>query len=163
MSLRVRACLLLSTACLVPLHAQDRVVEAPLPESGVRIGPRPAPAGASSTVLCVDRGEAAWVLVYGLPARDATAPCAQPAMQRVAARDAAALARRLKTWQVHDIAPEAQAALRVVTLAVQQPAVPVGLTWDGGMAITATDYSDAERRLAAYRADPKGYAARYWK
>ena len=64
---------------------------------------------------------------------------------------------------VHEVQPEAGVASRVLALARQQPGMPVGLTWDGGMAVTAGDYTAAERRLETYRADPAGYAARYWR
>lgn len=44
-------------------------------------------------------------------------------------------------------------ALRT-TLAAN-PGVPVGVTWDGGFAITFQDYRAAERRLAAQRSAPR--------
>ena len=73
-----------------------------------------------------------------------------------------ALEAKLHRWIVHESQPAAKVAQRVVALALQQPGMPVGLTWDGGMAVTANDYAHAERRLQAYRDDPQGYAMKYW-
>lgn len=36
------------------------------------------------------------------------------------------------------------------------------MTFEGGMAITWSDYSAAEKRHAAWQADPTGYARSQW-
>ena len=61
-----------------------------------------------------------------------------------------------------DVAGDAQTLAAASHHAAFNTANALG-PWLGGMAITANDYSAAERRLAAYRADPQGYAAKYWR
>ena len=113
-------------------------------------------------LLCVDRAQEAWLLVYGVLPQDRQRDCAKDGMQQVPRAQADALRAQLRRWILHDSMPGMDAAARVVELALQEPGLPVGLTWDGGMAITANDYAAAERRLAAYRTDPQGYAIKYW-
>lgn len=153
-------CLLM--ALLVPASA-CAVEEAALPHQPLRIGRGDAnAAGHAVAAICLDTAQPAWALLYGVLPQDAGRACAHPDMARVQRGEFAALQRRLRGWLVHESQPDADVAARVVALVQQQPGMPVGLTWDGGMAVTATDYTDAERRLAAYRADPRGYARRYW-
>ncbi len=149
---------------MVALLAASPAGDSPLPHQPLRIGRSDANAqGNAVAAICVDQAQPAWTLLYGVLPQDAKRPCARADMERVAQRDFPALQRRLHTWLLHEDQPEAHVAERVVELARQQPGLPVGLTWDGGMAITANDYTAAERRLAAYRADPQGYAAKYWR
>ena len=84
-------------------------------------------------------------------------------MRRVRSADIDALPARLRGWLRHEVQPAADVATRVVVLARQRPGSPVGLTWDGGMAITANDYKAAEQRLRAYESNPQAYALRYWR
>ena len=150
----------IATTLLLALSVQ----EAPLPHQPLRLGCSDANAQGNAVVaICVDRAQPAWTLLYGVLPQDDGRPCARADMERVKQRDFPALQRRLHNGLLHEEQPEAGVAARVVELARQQPGMPVGLTWDGGMAITANDYSAAERRLAAYRADPQGYAAKYWR
>lgn len=153
-------CLLI--ALLAPASARA-VEEAALPHQPLRIGRSDANAAGHAVVaICLDTAQPAWTLLYGVLPQDAGRACAHPDMTRVQRAGFTALQRRLRGWLVHEAQPDADVAARVVALVQQQPGMPVGLTWDGGMAVTATDYTDAERRLAAYRADPHGYARRYW-
>lgn len=150
-------------ALLPPLPARA-VEESPLPQQALRIGRSDANAqGHAVVAICLDQAQPAWTLLYAVLPQDAGRPCAHPDMQRVLRRDFPALERRLRAWLVYEVQPEAGVASRVLALARQQPGMPVGLTWDGGMAVTAGDYTAAERRLETYRADPAGYAARYWR
>ena len=149
---------------LLPIAIAALLAASPLPHQPLRIGRGDANAQGNAVVaICVDQAQPAWTLLYGVLPQDGKRPCARADMQRVAQRDFPALQRRLHAWLLHEDQPEAGVAERVVALARQQPGMPVGLTWDGGMAITANDYTAAERRLAAYRADPQGYAAKYWR
>ena len=149
----------IATTLLLALSVQ----EAPLPHQPLRLGRSDANAQGNAVVaICVDRAQPAWTLLYGVLPQDGGRPCARADMERVKQRDFPALQRRLHNGLLHEEQPEAGVAARVVELARQQPGMPVGLTWDGGMAITANDYSAAERRLAAYRANPARYAAQHW-
>lgn len=40
------------------------------------------------------------------------------------------------------------------------PKTPIGLTWNGGIAMSFNDYEHAKRMYKAYRADPEAYARR---
>ena len=163
MRLRVLACLVLSCLCASESSAQQQVVESPLPPQSVRIGRGDAnPQGHAATHLCVDWSQQAWLLVYAVLPQDLHRSCAKADMERVPRARADALEAKLHCWIVHESQPAAKVAQRVVALALQQPGMPVGLTWDGGMAVTANDYAHAERRLQAYRDDPQGYAMKYW-
>ncbi len=152
----------LSVIALAVLMAAP-VQESPLPQHSLRVGRSDANTqGNAVTTICVDQAQPAWTLLYGVLPQDAGTPCARADMQRVKRRDFPALQRRLQAWLVHEDQPDTRVTARVIDLARQQPGMPVGLTWDGGMAITANDYSAAERRLAAYRANPARYAAQHW-
>lgn len=154
---------LLMVPSVSPLHAQT-VKEEPLPKQSLRIGRSDANTqGNAVTAICVDQAQPAWTLIYGVLPQDKARPCARGDMKRVKQGDFPALQRRLRDGLLHEVQPESDVAARVMALARQQPGMPIGLTWDGGMAITATDYRAAEKRLAAYRADPQGYAAMYWR
>lgn len=139
------------------------VEEQPLPHQPLRIGRMDENVqGNLVAAICVDQEQPAWTLVYGVLPQDAARPCARKDMKKIEAREFGELQRNLRAWLLHEVQPEADVVARVLALARQQPGMPVGLTWDGGMAITANDYTAAERRLAAYRADPQGYAAKHW-
>ena len=142
---------------------RHKPVETPLPAQAVWIGRGTAKPVGPAVAICVDQLQPAWTLIYGVPARDSNAPCARRGMHRVPNADINALPARLRSWMRHEVQPAADVATRAVALARQQPGLPVGLTWDGGMAITASDYRAAEQRLRAYEADPQGYAMRYWR
>lgn len=107
--------------------------------------------------ICVDDTQPAWILLYGLSHDDPDA-CAQPEMERVAVHELPGLRRRLQTWLIREEQRESRIVDRVLALVGGQPGIPMGLTWDGGLAVTANDYSAAARRLAAYQADPGGHA-----
>ena len=156
MRLRVLACLVLSCLCASESSAQQQVVESPLPPQSVRIGRGDAnPQGHAATHLCVDWSQQAWLLVYAVLPQDLHRSCAKADMERVPRARADALEAKLHRWIVHESQPAAKVAQRVVALALQQPGMPVGLTWDGGMAITYNDYNAAEKRHAAYLKDSK--------
>lgn len=139
------------------------VEEQPLPHQPLRIGRMDENVQRNLVAaICVDREQPAWTLIYGVLPQDATRPCARKEMKKIEAREFPELQRNLRGWLLHEVQPEADVVARVLALARRQPGMPVGLTWDGGMAITANDYTAAERRLAAYRADPQGYAAKHW-
>jgi hypothetical protein len=113
--------------------------------------------------ICVEHTQPAWILLYGMPLSGGATACAWPDMERVGVRELPGLRRRLQTWLIHEEQPESRVIERVLALVDGQPGMPVGLTWDGSMAFTANDYTAAERRLTAYRADPHGYAAEHWQ
>lgn len=137
--------------------------ELPLPHQPLRIGRMDENVQENLVAaICVDQGQPAWTLIYGVLPQDAARPCARKEMKKIEAREFPELQRSLRGWLLHEFQPEADVIARVFALARQQPGMPVGLTWDGGMAITANDYTAAERRLVAYRADPRGYAAKHW-
>jgi hypothetical protein len=60
------------------------------------------------------------------------------------------IAERLASWIGPDRRTHALAKDLCATLC-DAPGVPIGVTWDGGLAITASDYRAAERRLALAR------------
>lgn len=50
--------------------------------------------------------------------------------------------------------PDQRAAAGVVELLHRYPSTPIGLTWNGGIAITRNDYRFAERTYQQFQADP---------
>lgn len=50
------------------------------------------------------------------------------------------------------------AAFELVAMTHAMPGVPIGLTWDGGLAVTANNYRQAERRLATQLGERQGDA-----
>jgi len=65
-------------------------------------------------------------------------------------QSAARLVRLVLSNEYPDI--DLRAAL--LELLVRHPGNPIGITWNGGIAITANDYREAEARLRRFREDP---------
>lgn len=63
----------------------------------------------------------------------------------------------VKTRIVKDEYPESRTTAGVVELVRKFPGTPIGLTWNGGIAITHMDYQHAKRIYARYKADPASY------
>ncbi|QTD44181.1 hypothetical protein [Ottowia testudinis] len=123
------------------------------PDSGIRLGKS---VGQKPTHVCIDfTSHAAWSLFYST----ADTTCAKPGMERIALAEFASPAIRGKLRQRvlmdafagYDVPAQINGYLKLV------PGGPIALTWDGGMAIQATDYSDAEKRHAVYIKDPAAY------
>ena len=53
--------------------------------------------------------------------------------------------------------PEVDVVDGLAKLLARHGDTPFGLTWNGGLAITANDYRHAERTFAAYTRDPKAF------
>jgi len=53
--------------------------------------------------------------------------------------------------------PQSRTVEGVVALLRKYPGTPVGLAWNGGIAITYNDYQYAKRSYAQYKADPAAY------
>jgi hypothetical protein len=53
--------------------------------------------------------------------------------------------------------PQSRTVEGVVALLRKYPGTPVGVTWNGGIAITYNDYQYAKRTYAQYKADPAAY------
>lgn len=113
-------------------------------DPGIRLGSAVGP----PTQVCIDTTSSlAWTLLYSTRDPD----CADAAMRQVRLADfPTATTRQMlssrvtrQTFPDHDVLGEIRAYL------MRFPRQPVGLTWDGGMAITAGDYAAAERRHAA--------------
>lgn len=147
----VPRCCALALACSLaviarPAAARDVVQGAP--DSGIRLGRTTA---APAIHVCIDSASSqAWTLLYST----ADAKCAEPRMQRVplAGFPDAATRRALRARILQDAFPDMDVLEQVKAWVAKFPAQPLGLTWDGGMAVTATDYSAAERRLEAWQA-----------
>lgn len=60
---------------------------------------------------------------------------------------------------VHDDYPNVDVTAGVLALIRRYPGAPIGLTWNGGIAITYNDYRHAETGYAMYQKDPKAYEA----
>ena len=63
----------------------------------------------------------------------------------------------VKTQIVKDEYPESRTTAGVVELVRKFPGNPIGLTWNGGIAITYLDYQHAKRIYEQYKADPASY------
>lgn len=140
--------------CLVSAAAvgQGQVIQG-APDSGVRLG---KPGGAEPTHVCIDtRSSPAWTLMVAT----AEAGCAKKGMERVALSEfgSPAVRQRLRTRVLRDALPGHDALRQIGLYLKQMPGAPIGLTWDGGMAITATDYRAADLRHAQYIKDPQAY------
>ncbi|GAB2506743.1 hypothetical protein [Lysobacter humi (ex Lee et al. 2017)] len=138
----------LATCALVPALV---LAAAGAPQARAMPGPRR---------ICIDDAPApvAWVALTQV---DATQAC----RGRVIPLDdiAGARARRhLRRHVRHDASPARDALREILLLLPEMPGVPLGLTWDDGIAVTAGDYRHAERRLAAYLRDPQAYARNNW-
>jgi hypothetical protein len=103
-----------------------------------RVMPEPPP----DTPVLVDARNPAWLCFVLQDTSD------DPTLERLKWQQfISQIAGRLAAWTAD---PRGAAALAVTlrqTLA-ENPGVPVGVTWDGGLAITFSDYRAAERRLA---------------
>jgi len=53
--------------------------------------------------------------------------------------------------------PQSRTVEGVVALLRKYPGTPIGLTWNGGIAITYNDYQYAKRTYEQYKADPTAY------
>lgn len=140
-------------ACTGAAWAQGGQVVQGAPDPGIRLG---KPAGGAPTHVCIDTTSSpAWTLMYAT----ADTGCAKKDMERVTVKDFAspALRQRLRTRVLRDaMAGSGQDALKQIgAFVLQMPGAPIGLTWDGGMAITHTDYMAAEKRHAAYLKETK--------
>lgn len=146
-----------------PVAMAQQVEVMPMPDSGVRIGGRDAPRGGLSHV-CIDAAESAWLVLYSAPDNDAALACAKKGMTRVpiAQFDTPATRRWIRGWMNHEIVPRMKVVDAVIEAVKRNPRAPIGLTFEGGMAITYSDYRDAEKRFAAWKADPVRYAREQW-
>lgn len=63
----------------------------------------------------------------------------------------------VKSQIVKDEYPESRTIAGVVELVRKFPGTPIGLTWNGGIAITYNDYQHAKRIYEQYKADPASY------
>jgi hypothetical protein len=50
--------------------------------------------------------------------------------------------------------PDIDLRAALLELLIRFPGKPIGITWNGGIAITANDYREAETRLSRFREDP---------
>ena len=66
--------------------------------------------------------------------------------------------RFLDSRILKDEYPGSKAVEGIVELLRRYPGTPVGVTWNGGVAITFKDYEHAKRLYKAYLEDPEGYA-----
>lgn len=146
-----------------PLAMAQKVDVLPLPDSGVRIGGE-GPAGGRASHVCIDAAELAWLVLYSAPAVDAGLQCARPGMRRVPMKqfDTPATRAWLRGWLKHEIAPRMRVIDAVIEAVKRNPRAPIGLTFEGGMAITYSGYRAAEKRHAAWQADPAAYAREQW-
>lgn len=53
--------------------------------------------------------------------------------------------------------PEIALLTGLLDMLIQYPGTPVGVTWNGGIAITAMDYQYADKMYQTYQADPEAY------
>ncbi len=105
--------------------------------------PEPPP----DTPVLVDAHNPAWLCFVLGGTRD------DRSLERVSWQQfASQIANRLAAWTADPSAAAALASTLRDTLA-DNPGTPVGVTWDGGLAITFSDYRAAERRLAKALAD----------
>lgn len=63
----------------------------------------------------------------------------------------------IKARIVKDEYPDSRAQAGLMELVRKFPGTPIGLTWNGGIAITYDDYQHAKRIYGEYRADPASY------
>ncbi len=133
--------------------AQGGQVVQGAPDPGIRLGKSGT---AAPTHVCIDSTSSpAWTLMYAT----ADAGCSKKEMERVTVKDfqSSAVRSRLRARVLRDaMAGTGQDALtQIGAFLVRMPGAPIGLTWDGGMAITYNDYNAAEKRHAAYLKDSK--------
>jgi hypothetical protein len=53
--------------------------------------------------------------------------------------------------------PDIQVAQGLIELLATNPGMPFGLTWNGGLAYTFSDYHYAQKTYRRYRENPEGY------
>lgn len=138
------AVLILLMATAVTAAPPQRMVIQGAPDSGLRL--RGSGSGASQ--VCVDTTSSpAWTLLYSTT----DASCAEPSMERdpLAEFPSTKLRRMLRARIIDDAFPDFDVLEQIAAFVRRYPSQPVGLTFDGGMAITATDYRAAEQRYAA--------------
>jgi hypothetical protein len=63
----------------------------------------------------------------------------------------------VKSRIIKDDYPESRAVAGIVELVRKFPGTPIGLTWNGGIAITRNDYRHSEKTYSLYKLDPAGY------
>jgi hypothetical protein len=63
----------------------------------------------------------------------------------------------IKSQIVKDEYPESGKVAGIVELLRKFPGTPIGLTWNGGIAITRIDYEHAKRTYEQYKTDPVSY------
>lgn len=155
---------LLSQTTTVPA-SRTRDGTAPVPHSPtglLRVQLTPV-AQLLAAVMMVER-EPAFAAFAGIPRGKASeAAAAIPAAKRAQVvtfpwpEFLARSSRLLSEIVIRNEYPEL--ALREGLLAVlaENPGVPIGVTWNGGIAITANDYSHARRSYDAFRLDPARY------
>lgn len=66
-------------------------------------------------------------------------------------------ASRLSRLVLRNDYPDIDLRAALLELLVRFPGNPIGITWNGGIAITANDYREAETRLRRFREDPARY------
>ncbi len=110
--------------------------------------------------VVIDRSAPAYAVLVALP--EGTSPPTARASALEVLAWAAFIARPedpVRRAILHDEYCRADLAAELARLLSSAPGVPFGVTWNGGLALTYADYRAAERRLAAWRADPAAYAA----
>lgn len=121
------------------------------------------PPGSPVECVLIDRSEPSYTVYMHVPAEFVaevrSQSAGQPGLELVpwagfAERSAELVAARI----VHDAYPGARAVEGVVALLERYPGTPIGLTWNGGIAITRNDYQFAKRSYTNHLARPGEYA-----
>lgn len=147
-NLQRRRCAALLFSLVGALPARSSVEAREIVQSATDSGIRLGGAVGAPTQVCIDTTSSlAWTLFYST--RDAG--CAHAAMRQVRLADfpTAPTRQMLNSRVTRQTFPDQDVLGEIRAYLIRFPHQPIGLTWDGGMAITAGDYDAAERRHAA--------------
>lgn len=132
------------------------------PAGRLRVGLMPVAATLESVLLL--ESKPAYAVFAGIPAgKTAAVRDALPADKRDQVRSYPWPAFRAEAQPMLDALfvrndyPEVDLRRALLELLTEHPATPLGITWNGGIAITAGDYQHAQRQLETFRADPARY------
>jgi hypothetical protein len=90
----------------------------------------------------------------GMPRGEVTVDPAPPAETLPWMRFREESTTRLSGLVLKNDYPDVDLRAALLELLIRFPGTPIGITWNGGFAITAGDYREAETRLSRFREDP---------
>jgi hypothetical protein len=117
----------------------------------------------ASAYVAIDRSESSYLIFYGIPDAEA--------LDRIKTQTEPAVDVTFLSWEefvprsaeiveafvIHDDYEHPYLVPGIAALLRSYSDMPIGLTWNGGIAITATDFLYAEKYYQSYQDDPQEY------